>query len=92
MLDRRFIRDNPEAVKAAVRVKGIDLDVDDGLSRSGSAAPAMPASTARRASRGASAVMVPMTARPVRPSDTATSMKLGRPCHFPQCGTASSTK
>jgi len=29
MLDRRFIRDNPEAVKAAVRVKGIDLDVDN---------------------------------------------------------------
>jgi len=29
MLDRRFIRENPEAVKAAVRVKGIDLDVDE---------------------------------------------------------------
>ena len=29
MLDRRFIRDNPGAVKAAVRVKGIDLDVDE---------------------------------------------------------------
>ena len=32
MLDRRFIRDNPEAVKAAIRVKGIDLDVDELLS------------------------------------------------------------
>jgi seryl-tRNA synthetase len=32
MLDRRFIRENPEAVKAAVRVKGIDLDVDKLLS------------------------------------------------------------
>jgi seryl-tRNA synthetase len=32
MLDRRFIRDNPEAVKAAVRVKSIDLDVDELLS------------------------------------------------------------
>jgi len=32
MLDRRFIRDNPEAVRAAVRVKGIDLDVDELLS------------------------------------------------------------
>src|ERR1700728_3656189 len=32
MLDRRIIRDNPEAVKAAVRVKGIDLDVDELLS------------------------------------------------------------
>ena len=32
MLDRRFIRDNPEAVQAAVRVKGIDLDVDELLS------------------------------------------------------------
>ncbi len=32
MLDRRFIRDNPEVVKAAVRVKGIDLDVDELLS------------------------------------------------------------
>jgi seryl-tRNA synthetase len=32
MLDRRFIRDYPEAVKAAVRVKGIDLDVDALLS------------------------------------------------------------
>ena len=28
MLDRRFIRDNPEAVTAAVRVSGIDVDVD----------------------------------------------------------------
>jgi len=32
MLDRRFIRNNPEAVKAAIRVKGIDLDVDELLS------------------------------------------------------------
>jgi seryl-tRNA synthetase len=32
MLERRFIRDNPEAVKGAVRVKGIDLDVDELLS------------------------------------------------------------
>lgn len=29
MLDRRFIRENPEAVKDAARVKGIDLDVDE---------------------------------------------------------------
>ena len=29
MLDRRFIRENPDAVKAAVRVKGIGLDVDE---------------------------------------------------------------
>ena len=29
MLDRRFIRDHPDAVKAAVRAKGIDLDVDE---------------------------------------------------------------
>src|SRR5256884_1593245 len=29
MLDRREIRENPDAVKAAVRVKGIDLDVDE---------------------------------------------------------------
>jgi seryl-tRNA synthetase len=29
MLDRRLIRENPEAVEAAVRVKGIDLDVDE---------------------------------------------------------------
>jgi seryl-tRNA synthetase len=29
MLDKRFIRENPEAVKAAVRVKGIGLDVDE---------------------------------------------------------------
>ncbi len=29
MLDRREIRQNPEAVKAAVRAKGIDLDVDE---------------------------------------------------------------
>jgi seryl-tRNA synthetase len=36
MLDRREIRENPDAVKAAVRVKGIDLDVDEllGLDRS----------------------------------------------------------
>src|SRR5204863_9009881 len=29
MLDKREIRDHPEAVKDAVRVKGIDLDVDE---------------------------------------------------------------
>ena len=29
MLDRREIRENPDAVKNAVRVKGIDLDVDE---------------------------------------------------------------
>jgi seryl-tRNA synthetase len=29
MLDRRFIRENPDAVRAAVRVKGINLDVDE---------------------------------------------------------------
>jgi seryl-tRNA synthetase len=29
MLDKRFIRENPDAVKAAVRAKGIDLDVDE---------------------------------------------------------------
>nr|MDT0665866.1 hypothetical protein [Micromonospora sp. DSM 115978] len=31
MLDRRFIRDNPDAVKDAVRVKGVDVDVDEVL-------------------------------------------------------------
>src|SRR6266516_6585734 len=29
MLDRRFIRENPEVVKDAVRVKGVNLDVDE---------------------------------------------------------------
>ena len=29
MLDKRFIRENPQAVQAAARVKGIDLDVDE---------------------------------------------------------------
>jgi seryl-tRNA synthetase len=29
MLDKRFIRDHPDVVRAAVRVKGIDLDVDE---------------------------------------------------------------
>ncbi|ADP80379.1 serine--tRNA ligase [Pseudofrankia inefficax] len=29
MLDKRFIRDNPDVVKQAVRVKGLDLDVDE---------------------------------------------------------------
>jgi seryl-tRNA synthetase len=29
MLDKRFIRENPDAVKAAVRAKGIGLDVDE---------------------------------------------------------------
>jgi seryl-tRNA synthetase len=29
MLDKRLIRENPDAVRAAVRVKGIDLDVDE---------------------------------------------------------------
>ncbi len=29
MLDKRFIRENPDEVRAAVRVKGINLDVDE---------------------------------------------------------------
>jgi seryl-tRNA synthetase len=29
MLDRRFIRENPEAVKEAARLKGVNLDVDE---------------------------------------------------------------
>ena len=29
MLDRRYIRSNPDAVKQAVQVKGLDLDVDE---------------------------------------------------------------
>ncbi|ONH30517.1 serine--tRNA ligase [Pseudofrankia asymbiotica] len=29
MLDKRFIRENPDVVKQAVRVKGLDLDVDE---------------------------------------------------------------
>jgi seryl-tRNA synthetase len=29
MLDKRFIRENPDSVKNAVKVKGIDLDVDE---------------------------------------------------------------
>jgi seryl-tRNA synthetase len=29
MLDKRFIRENPDAVREAVRVKGVDLDVDE---------------------------------------------------------------
>jgi seryl-tRNA synthetase len=29
VLDRRFLRDNPEIVREAVRVKGVDLDVDE---------------------------------------------------------------
>jgi seryl-tRNA synthetase len=32
MLDRRFIRENPDAVKNAVRVKGINVDIDELLS------------------------------------------------------------
>ena len=32
MLDRRFIRENPDAVRNAVRVKGIDVDIDELLS------------------------------------------------------------
>src|SRR5260370_32608505 len=29
MLDKQFIRHNPDAVKRAVQVKGVDLDVDE---------------------------------------------------------------
>jgi len=29
MLDKRFIRDNPDVIRNAVRVKGVDLDVDE---------------------------------------------------------------
>jgi seryl-tRNA synthetase len=35
MLDKRFIRDNPDVVKQAVRDKGIDLDVDEILALDG---------------------------------------------------------
>ena len=31
MLDLRFIRENPDAVKRAVQVKGVDLNIDDSV-------------------------------------------------------------
>jgi len=46
-----------------------------GFSMSGSAAPAMPATTAGRRSAGASAAMAPIAARLISPSGTATRRK-----------------
>jgi hypothetical protein len=63
-----------------------------GLSASGSAAPAMPASTAARRPGGDAAVSVPMMARLSRPSGTATRMNWRWLPQSPQCGTASRTK
>jgi hypothetical protein len=63
-----------------------------GLSASGSAAPAMPASTAARRPGGDAAVSVPMTTRLTSPSGTATRRNLRRLPQFPQCGTESRTK
>ena len=51
----------------------------DGLSRSGSAAPAMPASTAARLPRGATTVMTPITASPVSPSGHRHLHEMGMP-------------
>jgi hypothetical protein len=64
----------------------------DGLSISGSAAPAMPAITANRCSGRATAASRPIVASPVRPSGTATLMKWRRLRQSPQCGSASSAK
>ena len=63
-----------------------------GLSRSGRAAPAIPASTASRRSGGDAAAKAPATARLTSPSRTATRRKRRRLPHLPQCGTASRTK
>ena len=63
-----------------------------GLSASGSIAPVMPASTVSRRSGGVTAAKAPITARLISPSGTATRRNRRRLPHFPQCGTASSTK
>ena len=62
-----------------------------GLSRSGMAAPAIPASTAWRRADGDAAVRAPATARLISPSATATRRNWRQPS-LPQCGTASRTK
>ena len=63
-----------------------------GLSRSGKAAPAIPASTRSRADGSVAAVTPAIAARPSSPSGTATCMtsRIGLP--LPQWGTASSAK
>ncbi|MGH3236675.1 MAG: hypothetical protein ACRDOH_26155, partial [Streptosporangiaceae bacterium] len=62
------------------------------MSRSGSAAPAMPASTASRRSGGDTAAIAPIAARLIRPSGTATRRNRRWLPQSPQCGTASRTK
>jgi hypothetical protein len=63
-----------------------------GLSASGSAAPAMPASMAARRPGGDAAVSAAMTARLTSPSGTATCMNRRWLPQSPQCGTESRTK
>jgi hypothetical protein len=63
-----------------------------GLSASGSAAPAMPATTASLRSGGDAAANAPTSARLTSPSGTATRRNLAGLPQSPQCGTASSTK
>jgi len=63
-----------------------------GLSMSGNAAPAMPATTAARRSAGVRAAKAPIAARLISPSGTATFRKCRMLAQSPQCGTASSAK
>ena len=79
MLDKRFIRDNPDEVEKAVREKGIDLDVDELLKLDRASRELQhkvdETQALRRSSAGASAAMAPIAARLISPSGTATRRK-----------------
>ena len=69
MLDRREIRENPDAVKDAVRKKGIDLDVDELLDLDRAARKLqhdLDQAQARRDAAARQRAAVPLTDAPAR--------------------------
>ncbi|GGK26260.1 serine--tRNA ligase [Deinococcus malanensis] len=68
MLDLRFIRDNPETVRRAIEVKGVNLDLDDLLSLDRELTARKQQVEAMQAERNANAKLVPKATPEERPA------------------------
>jgi len=68
MLDLKFIRENPDAVKRAIEVKGVTLDLDDLLRLDRELVELRQRVEARQAERNANAKLVPKATPQERPA------------------------
>lgn len=67
MLDIQFIRENPEAVKAAIRNKGLDLNLDDLLAADKARRESIGALEQKRARKNELSALIPKASKDDRP-------------------------